>query len=172
MMNVHYKQNEIASTESVYAKYVGQLLWAIHVLCFVLSVKNNVRKSKKRIYNQRKPNRPLGSIDICENCGKEYVVKSGLQKYCPDCSDLAIKKNISKRKNTYYHENKEQINRYKEEMRSNGYVCVICGKVFDKDVTSVTCSPECQKEHERIQQNKADIKAGKRKLPAEERYKS
>lgn len=132
--------------------------------------KEQRKKAQKRIYNQRKPNRPLGSMDICENCGKEYVVKGGLQRYCPDCSDSVVKNNIKERKNKYYQENKEQLNQHKEEMRSNGYVCVICGKIFDKDVNSVTCSSECQKEHERIQQNKADIRAGKRKLPANERY--
>ena len=47
---------------------------------FCFKRKEQRRKEQKRIYNQRKPNRPLGSIDICENCGKEYVVKSGLQK--------------------------------------------------------------------------------------------
>ena len=130
------------------------------------------KKAQKRIYNQRKPNRPLGSIDICENCGKEYVVKSGLQKYCPECSKEQVSKTIRAHKRKYMEENKEKAQALKNEIKGKRYVCVICGKEFEKHTTEVTCSKECKKEHERIRKNKADIKAGKRKLPAEERYKS
>ena len=34
--------------------------------------------------------RPLGSVDKCERCGKEYTVESGRQKYCPDCQREAV----------------------------------------------------------------------------------
>lgn len=30
--------------------------------------------------------RRLGSVDVCEECGEEYVVIGGRQKYCPKCS--------------------------------------------------------------------------------------
>ena len=28
--------------------------------------------------------RPIGSTDKCAVCGKEYIVKAGRQKYCPE----------------------------------------------------------------------------------------
>lgn len=58
----------------------------------------------------RKADRPLGSIDKCTVCGKEYVVKSSRQKYCPDCAYEAVReadRPMSRRwnqenKDTYY----------------------------------------------------------------------
>ena len=34
--------------------------------------------------------RALGSTDLCEACGKPYVVMGGLQRYCPDCAPEAV----------------------------------------------------------------------------------
>lgn len=51
-------------------------------------------------------------------------------------------------------------------------ICPICGKEFEKHSTRVTCSPECEKEYRRIKQNKADIRRGKRKTPADQKYNS
>lgn len=48
----------------------------------------------------------------------------------------------------------------------------ICGKIIQSSTSTVVCSEECQKELIRHQRNKSDIKCGRRKLPAEERYKS
>ena len=39
----------------------------------------------------RKADRPLGSTDKCTVCGKEYVVKSSRQKYCPECAYDAVR---------------------------------------------------------------------------------
>ena len=116
--------------------------------------------------------RPLGSVDYCEICGKEYVVNSSRQRFCPDCAKSATKENVKELKKQYYNQNKEKIFAYKTEMRSNRNVCVICGKIFDAETPITTCSPECKKEYMRQKQNKADIRRGKRKLPADQRYDS
>ena len=130
------------------------------------------KKQQKRQYNTQPSARPLGSTDICELCGKEYTVKSGLQKYCPDCAESAINNKIRARKRKYAADNKELFDARKEKTRGKGYVCVICGKVFEKESNTVTCSPECEAELRRITQNKVLIKKGKRHLPAESRYES
>jgi predicted Zn-ribbon and HTH transcriptional regulator len=39
----------------------------------------------------RKADRPLGSTDKCVVCGKEYVVNSARQKYCPECAYDAVR---------------------------------------------------------------------------------
>ena len=35
--------------------------------------------------------RKLGSTGVCEICGKEYIVSSGLQRYCPGCAPDAVR---------------------------------------------------------------------------------
>lgn len=37
--------------------------------------------------------RRLGDTAVCENCGKEYLVAGGLQRYCKACSEQCIKQN-------------------------------------------------------------------------------
>lgn len=130
------------------------------------------KRQQKKIYNQRKPSRHLGSTDICEACGKEYIVKSGLQKYCPDCAKEQVDKKIRQHKREYMAENKEKVQALKNETRGKRYICPICGKEFEKHTSAATCSDECEKELRRRRQNRADIKRGKRKLPADQRYDS
>lgn len=128
------------------------------------------KKHQKKIYNRRQPTRPLGSVDICENCGKEYIVKSGLQRYCPECAEMKVKENIRAHKREYMAENSEKSKKLKAETRGKRYICPICGKEFEKHTPVATCSDECEKELRRRRQNRADIKRGKRKLPADQRY--
>lgn len=128
-------------------------------------------KAQKKAYKNC-PVRPLGSIDICHRCGKEYTVKSGRQVYCPDCAENAVKEKVNAHKRQYMQANKEKFATHKEEMRSNGWVCVVCGKVFDKDTPTVTCSEECARKLRKLNQDNTDIKRGKRKMPAGTSYES
>lgn len=130
------------------------------------------KKQQKKIYNQRKPARPLGSTDICEACGKTYVVHSWQQRYCPKCAKDQVANNIRAHKRKYMAKNKEKSQALKDDTRGKRYVCVICGKEFEKHTTQITCSPECQKEYLRRKQNMTDIRRGKRKLSADQRYVS
>ncbi len=130
------------------------------------------KKQQKKIYNQRKPSRPLGSMDICVACGKQYIVNSARQRYCPECAKEQVAKNIRAHKREYMAENANKSQALKEDTRGKRYICPICGKEFEKHSTRVTCSPECEKEYRRIKQNKADIRRGRRKIPAEQKYNS
>lgn len=130
------------------------------------------KRQQKKTYNRRNPARPLGSIDICEACGKEYIVKSGLQKYCPDCAKEQVDKKIRQHKREYMAENKEKVQALKNETRGKRYICPICGKEFEKHTSAAACSDECEKELRRRRQNRVEIKHGKRKLPAAQRYDS
>lgn len=130
------------------------------------------KKQQKKIYNQRKPSRPLGSVDTCESCGKQYIVNSGRQRYCPECAKDQVNQNIRAHKREYMADNKEKSQARKNESRGKRYVCAICGKEYEKHTAEVTCSPECHKEYIRQKQNEADIRRGKRKLPADQRYNS
>lgn len=130
------------------------------------------KRQQKKIYNQRKPSRPLGSTDICEACGKSYTVRSGRQRYCPECAKEQVSKNIRAHKREYMAENKEKINSLKADTRGKRYICAICGREYEKQTNQVTCSPECERELRRRRQNRADIKRGKRKIPEDQRYNS
>ena len=130
------------------------------------------KKRQKKIYNQRKPSRPLGSVDTCESCGKQYIVNSGRQRYCPECAEMKVKENIRAHKRGYMAENSGKSRELKADTRGKRYICPICGKEFEKHTSAATCSPECEKELKRRRQNRADIKRGKRKIPEDQRYNS
>lgn len=125
------------------------------------------REAKKR-YRQNSHKRKIGSIDYCEKCGKPYTVSSGRQRYCPACAQQETANNIRTVKRKYYSDNKEKMSEHKKIMRDTEYVCVICGRNFKSDVPRVTCSDECAKEQKRRLQNRAEIKRGRRKIPANE----
>ena len=85
---------------------------------------------------------------------------------------MKVKENIRAHKREYMAENSEKSKKLKTETRGKRYICPICGKEFEKHTSAATCSPECEKELKRRRQNRADIKRGKRKLPADQRYDS
>lgn len=130
------------------------------------------KKQQKKIYNQRKPSRPLGSVDTCESCGKQYIVNSGRQRYCPECAKDQVNKNVREHKREYMAKNADKFSKLKVDTRGKRYICPICGKEFEKHTPAATCSDECEKELRRRRQNRADIKRGKRKIPADQRYNS
>lgn len=59
---------------------------------------------RAKAYNEKKKNlqlRPLGSTDICPECGSEYLVKSGSQKVCENCRKKYTNKMKSKTNAVY-----------------------------------------------------------------------
>lgn len=69
-----------------------------------------VRKENAAKYRKSGPMRPLGSIDCCKRCGKEYVVRTGRQKYCSDkCAQISVKEWQSEHKKTKYNPEKAEI---------------------------------------------------------------
>lgn len=59
------------------------------------------RERKYHIYGN---NRKLGDIDYCQNCGKEYIICSGLQKYCPACKKEMNRKKDNELSTKYYYD--------------------------------------------------------------------
>lgn len=113
-------------------------------------------------YRKRGAARPLGSIDHCAICGKEYVVSSGLQKYCPDCAADAIRKKDNAASRAWNKENGYYAKRT-ERPRSGFKVCVVCGKEFASKTAFVTCSPECAKIRQKENMRRRDAKRAERK---------
>jgi len=110
------------------------------------------RRAQRADYQRRKSEgqyRALGSTDICELCGKPYIVESSSQRYCRDCGPAAAAahdrqraKNKAKSDPSYYKKRNDE----REEATATR-VCVVCGKEFVPHSPAITCGPECAHEH-------------------------
>lgn len=108
--------------------------------------------NKKRDIERKKrgPARPLGSVDKCQRCGKEYIVTSGLQKYCPDCREEATRESVRAHKREYMAKLRADPEANAEMCHSKAWViepkhCAFCGKKFVAKGRTMYCSDECRK---------------------------
>lgn len=124
------------------------------------SCRINRAKMQDALRRQNGTKRPLGSIDRCEICGDDYVVKSGAQRYCPKCAPDAVRRvdNLQSRawneahKETYYPARNAK-------RRAAEKPCIVCGKMFlPNGLPTNTCSPECRRERKRQIQKASDLK--------------
>lgn len=104
--------------------------------------------------------RPLGSIDKCMICGKEYTVVSGRQKYCSDACQrkgvLQWQKEHKKAYNKVSGQGVKKIERRKQDQK----ICVYCMQTFASDKATNLCSDYCRKEQKKLIQCIADINRG------------
>lgn len=102
------------------------------------------RKSDAR-HKRSGTQRPLGSMDKCTVCGKEYVVKSGLQKYCPECAHEAVR-SIDRKQSIEWQQKNTTPERRKAERKTAAaeIECVVCGKKFVPTSRTTTCSDACR----------------------------
>lgn len=104
--------------------------------------------------------RPLGSIDKCAVCGKEYIVKSGRQKYC---SDICMRQGVlawQREHKRGYHKASGQNIKKQERRNQKKKVCAYCLRTFTSNTSSGLCSDYCRMEHKKLLQCKADIARG------------
>lgn len=121
------------------------------------------RRVQDRMAKRNGAVRPIGSTDLCVRCGKEYIVASGRQKYCPDCAAGAVNETVKAHKREYAAERKDQMLEYKTTMRRDRHVCIVCGKIFDSDLPVATCSEVCDKIRRQQNQKKADSRRSPRR---------
>lgn len=134
----------------------------------------NCRQDRQKIraeqYRKTGFKRKLGSMDKCVICGAEYVVESGLQKYCKECGSQITKSDEYRmRKNTKAKQYRKSLD---PESKKAKKVCLVCGKPFESSKPTVTCSEDCAKELQRRRYNEVLIRQGRRKIPADARYDS
>lgn len=111
--------------------------------CQHLANKESHYKSKKN-----GPARKLGEYDKCQNCGKPYIINGPLQKYCPDCAPIVTRENGNRAKREKAKKQyTPEARRAEKDKRQK--ICVVCGKPFQADLPTVTCSTECSKQHYR-----------------------
>ena len=104
------------------------------------------RRERSRKYKQNGSARPLGSIDQCELCGKEYIVNGSLQRFCPECQPIHATEYDRATSLEFYGEHKARINPPRNERRRQGLkICEWCGNEFETHTVSKTCSAECRR---------------------------
>lgn len=120
------------------------------------------REIARRAKKKKPTARPLGSIDICQRCGNEYVVEGGRQKYCTACQKDALLE--WQREHKVGYNKKPEIESKKQEKRKNQLkMCLYCQKSFRSETPSAYCSEYCKKEQAKLNQCIADIKRGKKR---------
>lgn len=104
--------------------------------------------------------RPLGSIDKCTVCGKEYTVVSGRQKYCSkECQRKGVLEWQREHKKGYYKASGQNIKKT-ERRRQSQKICVYCLRPFVSDTPTNICSDYCRREQKKLNQCIADINRG------------
>lgn len=115
------------------------------------------QKTRERKYYASGYSRHLGDVDNCVICGGEYVIQSGLQKYCPKCAPDAVREVDRAQSNRWNAEHDYRAKRH-ETPRRGVKVCVVCGREIVPGTPTVTCSPECAAAHRKEAQLRADAK--------------
>lgn len=62
---------------------------------YCMYCRDKAQVNRNRAYAEKKKSGtsvPLGSEQVCPICNKPYIVASGSQKYCKDCTKKAVKK--------------------------------------------------------------------------------
>lgn len=76
-------------------------------------VRSREGKRKERAGTTRK----LGSVDACQRCAGEYVVKSGQQRFCEECSAVHAAEHDRVTALEYYHAKKDVLNPVRNKRR-------------------------------------------------------
>lgn len=111
--------------------------------------KYDARRIRAAKYRQEGHKRHLGDTDVCERCGQPYTIRSGLQKYCPDCQRQALLENQRERKKSQSNRRKRS-ERKKQAKETRQKVCVYCGRVYNDSSSSNACSQECRDSWKRL----------------------
>lgn len=121
-----------------------------------------LQESYRKYWDNGGTQRPMGSIDKCVLCGKEYTVRSSSQKYCSDdCRRMA---NIPKQKEykKIYYRTSKRAAELKQRRKQVTNICVYCLQPYKKSSGSSTnvCSDYCRLEHQKIKQYESYVKRG------------
>lgn len=121
------------------------------------------KQERNRKFAQTGAARPLGSTDICAICRKEYIVKSGKQKYCSaDCQRVGVLAWQRAQRKGYNKSSGQDIKKQKRREEQQK-ICVYCLRPFKTKSSTNICSDYCKAERKKMQMCQDDIKRGKRR---------
>lgn len=104
------------------------------------------RKDAAARYRRGGASRPIGSTDVCEVCGAEYIVNAARQRYCPKCAPARYREIDRQHSKRWNAENTTPEERKAVRTAANAEIpCVVCGKLFVPTDASITCGPECSR---------------------------
>lgn len=127
------------------------------------------KKENKKIYEDKGAKRPIGSKDICARCGNEYIIKGGLQKYCPECARQANLEKQRERKKAQ-REQKKRADTKKKTAEERIKICVYCGNEFNNTVSGNLCSEECREKQKKLNAVRVIYRKGKASDARMKRY--
>lgn len=109
--------------------------------------------------------RRLGSIDLCEICGKPYTVNGGKQRYCSTCAPIANRKIHNDFNRAYYsypaNAARKSASRLRDPM---SYTCEVCGATFSSRAFSLTCSADCRAIHRKAYMSAYDADRSQQRI--------
>lgn len=98
------------------------------------------RKERAKTYRANGFARHLGDIDHCENCGKEYIIEAGGQRYCKECAKAVVAAKDAEAARAYFAENQNRMKEIRKPLRR----CIICGREITAPHRSKLCGrKEC-----------------------------
>lgn len=111
--------------------------------------------------NKHDTKRPFGSIDTCQICGKQYIVKSGRQKYCSqECQHEGVLK-WQRNKKPEYNKRPDVIQKRKLRREQRRKVCTYCLRPFWTNTSTSLCSQYCREHQDKLKQCQVDINRGR-----------
>ena len=126
--------------------------------CFICRIERQREQGRTCKQRQRKgQTRRLGSIDKCEVCGKDYIVNSARQRYCPDCAPERyrevdreqsrgwLKRAVEKHGEEYFRDHLKRKREFWHKQNDREHVCPMCGSVFLADKHNKKVCGICQK---------------------------
>lgn len=124
--------------------------------CQAEADKRNDAESRRR--KAAGKSRRIGERYKCKICGKEYMLASGGQLYCPDCADLGVKVADAAQSRAYNVAHRTEIH----ERRRAARICIVCGKPITDKHCTVTCGdPACKAARRRAMQREGDARRGR-----------
>lgn len=96
-----------------------------------------------KLQHKKEISRPLGSMDICQLCGREYIVEGCRQKYRHNCQRDALLEWQRKHK-AEYNKRPERIQARKERREQHRKICIYCLRPFWDGTPSNACSEYCR----------------------------
>lgn len=137
------------------------------------------RREQTKQYREKKAKglveRPLGSIDKCEVCGREYIVQSARQRYCKACAPERyrevdreqsrgwLKRAVAKHGQDYFDDHLARKRKSWHKHNDKEHICPMCGKITPAGERKF-CSDKCRNAAQRYAYAKYSYKVGRRKV--------